>query len=86
MVPWRAKLTMAKQKQQKFLNTHMTSNMKLYKTEITPGQYKTRKFSNFGMNLEEQGQFDGQWGMTSIEFDHKSDWESNMEITNITRN
>lgn len=62
----------------------MTRNMKLYKR--TTGQYKTRKFANFGMNFEEPGQFNGQWGMINIEFRHKIDWESNMEITNITRN
>jgi len=64
----------------------MTRNMKLYKREITTGQYKTRKFVNFGMNFEEPGQFDGQWGMINIESGHKIDWESNKEITNIKRN
>jgi hypothetical protein len=55
MVPWRTKLGLTKQKQQKFLNTHMTSNMKLDKREITTGQYKTRKFANLEGALKNKG-------------------------------
>jgi len=53
MVPWETKLSLVKQKQQKFLNTDTTSTMKGKSPQANTS--KTRKFANFGMSFEKQG-------------------------------